>query len=82
MIANGLPYRKTPDQIEDDLVPLGRVDDWPDRCPDCGAELEPLLAPWMKGGQPSGAMPVPGDLRARTLEALDTFEIIWEDEIQ
>jgi nicotinate phosphoribosyltransferase len=65
----------------DDIVPLHQVEEWPERCPDCGAELESLLSLRMKGGQPTGPQPSAGEIRARTLERLDGFDILWEDEL-
>ncbi len=60
---------------EDDIVPLHTSEDWPDRCPECGADVEPLLTLQMKGGVSSGPRLDPGDIRARTLERLDAFGI-------
>ncbi|UCC73465.1 MAG: nicotinate phosphoribosyltransferase [Gemmatimonadota bacterium] len=68
--------------IEDDLVPLHRPSEWPDRCPDCGSEVEPLLSDWLTGGVPVRPPLEPGEIRARTLERLKGFEIEWEDESQ
>jgi nicotinate phosphoribosyltransferase len=65
---------------QDEIVPLGRVDEWPDRCSDCGAEVEPLLRPVMEGGRTVGPTPEPSEIRARALEQLDAFEIVWEGE--
>ncbi len=58
---------------EDDLVPLHHAEEWPDRCTECGGDVEPLLTLQMKGGVPSGARLEPGDIRARTLERLAAF---------
>ncbi len=63
---------------EDDIVPLHRSEEWPDRCPECGDDVEPLLILQMKGGEPSGPRLEPSDIRARTLERLDGFETDWE----
>ncbi len=65
---------------QDEIVPLHSADDWPDRCPDCGAGVEPLLQPVMEGGHVIGPTPAPPEIRARTLDQLDGFEITWEDE--
>ncbi len=66
--------------LEDDIVPLDQADKWPDRCPDCSSDLEPLLSSWLQGGQPTRPEPEPGAVRARTLERLKGLEIEWEDE--
>jgi nicotinate phosphoribosyltransferase len=66
---------------EDDIVALHRAEEWPESCPECGADLEPLLALQMKGGELSGPRLDPGDIRARTLERSDEFEINWEDTV-
>ncbi len=61
------------DCLEDDIVPLHRSDDWPERCSVCSADLEPLLIPWIKGGQQVGPHLDHADIRARTLERLERF---------
>jgi nicotinate phosphoribosyltransferase len=66
--------------LEDDIVSLHDAEDWPDACPDCGDDLEPLLAPWMKDGASVGPQLETADIRARTLERLEGFVIDWEDE--
>jgi nicotinate phosphoribosyltransferase len=64
----------------DDIVPLHLTDEWPAGCPDCGSDLEPLLALQMRGGVPTGAQLPAADIRQRLLQRLDGFEIDWEDE--
>jgi nicotinate phosphoribosyltransferase len=66
--------------IEDDIVSLHQTAEWPDRCPDCGSDVEPLLADSMQGGRLTGPGGEPGEIRDRTLEGLRGFEIEWEDE--
>jgi nicotinate phosphoribosyltransferase len=68
--------------IEDDIVPLQQTAEWPDRCPDCGSQLEPLLSESMQNGRPAGPPLEPGAIRDRTLERLRGFEPEWEDESQ
>jgi nicotinate phosphoribosyltransferase len=63
----------------DDIVPLHLSEDWPERCPECASDLEPLLVPWIKGGQATGPQLGPADIRERTLERLERFETHWED---
>ena len=58
---------------EDKIVPLHQADEWPEACPACGSDLEPLLAPWMSGGQPVGAHLEPSEIRERTLQRLEAF---------
>ncbi len=65
--------------FEDDLVPLHHSDEWPTVCPACGSEVEPLLAELMKGGALLAPPPEPSAIRRRTLDALQDFEIEWED---
>ncbi len=64
----------------DDIVPLHLAEDWPDSCPDCGSDLEPLLTLQMRGGVPTGAQLSAADIRQRLLQRLEGFEIDWEDE--
>jgi nicotinate phosphoribosyltransferase len=64
---------------QDDFVSLLHAEDWPESCPDCGGDLEPLLALQVKDGELTGPQLDPGDLRARTLERLQHFEIDPED---
>lgn len=64
----------------DDIVPLHLADEWPDSCPDCGSDLEPLLALQMRGGVPTGAQLPAQEIRQRLLQRLDGFEIDWGDE--
>jgi nicotinate phosphoribosyltransferase len=64
---------------QDDIVTLHAAEDWPESCPDCGGDLEPLLALQMKDGELTGPQLDPGDVRARALERLDYFEINPED---
>ena len=66
--------------FEDDIQPLHQTDGWPDRCPICGSELEPLLTTHTDTGQRTIASPAPADIRARVLDRLHTFDIDWEDE--
>ncbi len=66
--------------FEDDIQPLHQTDAWPDRCPICGSELEPLLATHTDTGQRTIASPSPADIRARVLDRLHAFDIDWEDE--
>jgi len=64
----------------DDIVPLHLTEDWPDACPDCGSDLEPLLALQMRGGVPTGAQLSAVDIRQRLIQRLEAFGIDWEDE--
>ncbi len=66
---------------EDDIVPLQKTEEWPERCPDCGSAVRPLIAPQMQGGQPVGPQPQPSEIRARTLQRLVGFAIDWEGEL-
>jgi nicotinate phosphoribosyltransferase len=68
--------------IEDDIVPLQQAPEWPDRCPDCGSEVETLLCESMHSGRLAGAQPEPGAIRERALARLRGFETEWEDEPQ
>jgi nicotinate phosphoribosyltransferase len=65
---------------EDDVVPLHKAEEWPDACPDCGADLEPLLIPWMSDGQPVGPQLEPAEIRERTLERIAAFDVNGEEE--
>ncbi|HSG80735.1 MAG TPA: nicotinate phosphoribosyltransferase [Gemmatimonadota bacterium] len=65
---------------QDDVVPLHKADEWPETCPDCGADLEPLLVPWMSDGQPVGPQLEPAEIRERTLERIAEFGMNREDE--
>jgi len=65
---------------QDDVVPLHKADEWPETCPDCGADLEPLLVPWMSDGQPVGPQLEPAEIRERTLERIAEFGMNGEDE--
>jgi nicotinate phosphoribosyltransferase len=67
---------------EDDIVPLQQAAEWPDRCPDCGSQLETLLCESMHGGRLAGPQPEPGAIRERALTRLRGFETEWEDEPQ
>ncbi len=66
--------------LDDDIVPLHLTDQWPDSCPACGSDLEPLLALQMRSGVPSGAQLPAADIRQRLLQRLDGFGSDWEDE--
>lgn len=68
--------------IEDDIVALQQAAEWPDRCPDCGSELEPLLGESMQGGRLLRPQLEPGTIRERALERLRGFETECEDEPQ
>jgi nicotinate phosphoribosyltransferase len=63
----------------DDIVPLHLTDEWPDSCPDCGSDLEPLLALQMRGGVPTGAQLPAADIRQRLLQRLESFETDREE---
>lgn len=67
--------------IEDDIVPLHQDDAWPDRCPDCGSQIEALLGLSMEGGRLTGPRLGPAEIRQFTLERLRGFEVEWEDEV-
>jgi nicotinate phosphoribosyltransferase len=62
----------------DEIVPLHQADLWPEGCPECGSDMEPLLGHWMSGGQSVGPQLKPTEIRARTLQRLERFEIRWE----
>jgi len=66
--------------LEDDIVPLHQAAEWPDRCPDCGSQLEPLLSDTMRNGRSTEPQPEPHEIRDRTLERISSFETEWEDE--
>ncbi|UCC83084.1 MAG: nicotinate phosphoribosyltransferase [Gemmatimonadota bacterium] len=68
--------------IEDDIVALDQAAEWPDRCPDCGSEVEPLLSESLQSGRPVGPQLEPTAIRERTLERLRVIEPEWEDEPQ
>ncbi len=68
--------------IEDDIVALSQSAEWPDRCPDCGSEVEALLGESMQNGRSAGPPLDPGAIRERTLARLRGFETDWEDEPQ
>jgi nicotinate phosphoribosyltransferase len=65
---------------EDDIVPLHQTDEWPETCPDCGSDVEPLLVHWMSAGQPVGPQLAPAEIRERTLERVSAFSINREEE--
>jgi nicotinate phosphoribosyltransferase len=67
--------------LEDDIVALHQTDEWPESCPDCGSDLEPLLTLQMRAGEPTGAQLAPSDIRQRMLQRLESFEINWEDDL-
>jgi nicotinate phosphoribosyltransferase len=67
---------------EDDIVPLHQADDWPDTCPDCGSDVEPLLVHWMSGGEAVGPHLEPTEIRERTLERIGDFDVEGEDETE
>jgi nicotinate phosphoribosyltransferase len=66
----------------DDIVPLHKVDEWPDACPECGSDLQPLLEPWMSAGQTVGPQLEPAQIRERTLQRLENFDFDIEDYIE
>ncbi|NIR42700.1 MAG: nicotinate phosphoribosyltransferase [Gemmatimonadetes bacterium] len=65
---------------DDEIVALHKSEEWPDSCPECGSDMEPLLAPWMSGGQRVGAALEPAELRRRTLERLTALQSEPEEE--
>ncbi len=68
--------------IEDDIVPLQQTAEWPDRCPDCGSEVEALLSESMRSGRLARPQLEPDAIREAMLARLRGFETEWEDEPQ
>jgi nicotinate phosphoribosyltransferase len=62
----------------DEIVPLHQAELWPEVCPACGSDMEPLLGHWMSRGQSVGPQLAPTEIRARTLQRLERFQIRWE----
>jgi nicotinate phosphoribosyltransferase len=67
--------------LEDDIVPLHKPEDWPQRCLACDGDVEPLLSTRLKSGHPAAPQLTPAEIRSETLARLAAFEIDWEDEI-
>jgi nicotinate phosphoribosyltransferase len=68
--------------VEDDIVALSQAAEWPDRCPDCGSEVEALLGESMQGGRLTRPQVEPDAIRERALGRLRGFDTEWEDEPQ
>ncbi|RLE77810.1 MAG: nicotinate phosphoribosyltransferase [Thermoprotei archaeon] len=51
------------------------------KCPNCGSDMEPLLKPLMRSGEPVCELPSPDEVRKRVLEQLDKLDLSrkpWE----
>ncbi len=68
--------------LEDDILTLQQAAEWPDRCPDCGSDVEALLSEAMAGGRPTRPPLEPSAIRDYALDRLRGFESEWEDEPQ
>lgn len=62
----------------DEIVPLHDDDRWPQTCPACGSNLEPLLYTHLEAGRLQQPSPGPQELRERVLDRLGRFEIDWD----
>ena len=65
---------------QDEVVPLTQTEEWPEACPDCGSEMEALLATLLEGGAPASSRPSPREIRDRVIARLASWGIDWEDE--
>jgi nicotinate phosphoribosyltransferase len=63
---------------EDDIVPAEHAR--PERCPECGSMLEPLLTPKMEHGRVLNEPPDAAGVRERALYNLRGFKIDWKEE--
>jgi nicotinate phosphoribosyltransferase len=67
------------DCARDEIVALHHDDRWPENCPGCAGELEPMIGPVMEAGSRVVPPPRPSAIRDAVLDRLDRFEIDWEE---